>query len=135
MFVLLNEAWIFCYAELCHITSIQMGNRWRVIGKKYLWEEVFISTVKLRCFELWMDQEILFKITRGFTITNLIKIRPKKANKFFFSLLNTFFENYMCFAPYSSTVIALGLSFYSYHTIVMPLFVIVALIFNTCPNF
>ena len=56
-----------------------------MIGKKYLWEKVFISTVKLRCFELSMDQEILFKITRGFTKTNLIKIRPKKANISFFS--------------------------------------------------
>ena len=25
-----------CYAEFCHTTSIQMGNSWCVIGKKYL---------------------------------------------------------------------------------------------------
>ena len=97
-------------------------------------EKVFLSALNLRCFELWMDQGILFEITRGFTKTNLIKIRPKKLKDFTFSVLNTFFRNCMCFVTYSSTVIALGLSVYSCHTIVMPQFVIIALICNTCPN-
>ena len=87
-----------------------------------------------------MDQGILFEITQGFAKTDLIKIRRKK---FSFLVLNTFFRNYMCFAPYSSTVIALALSVYSCHTIVMPQFVIaLALICyneagpicNVCPN-
>ena len=129
MFLLVNEAWIFCYAEFCHTTSIQLDNSGRVTGEK-----IFISTLNLRCFELWMDQGILFEITRGFAKTNLIKIRPKEFKKFSFSVLNTFFRNYMCFAPYSSTVISLGLSVYSCHNIAMPQFVIIALIFNTCPS-
>ena len=129
MFLLVNEAWIFCYAEFCHTTSIQIGNSWRVIGKK-----LFISSMNLRCFELWMDQGILFEITWGFAKTNLMKIRQKKIKKFSFLVLNTFFRNYMCFATYSSTVIALELSVYCCHTIVMPQFVIIALICNTCPN-
>ena len=129
MFLLVNEAWIFCYAEFCHTTSIQLDNSGRVMGKK-----IFISTLNLRCFELWMDQGILFEITRGFAKTNLIKIRPKKFKKFSFSVLYTFFRNYICFAPYSSTVIALGPFVYSFHTIVMPQFVIIALICNTCSS-
>ena len=68
MFLLVNEAWIFCYAEFCHATSIQMGISWRVIGKK-----IFFSTVNLHYFELWMNQGILFEITRVFAKTNLIK--------------------------------------------------------------
>ena len=96
--------------------------------------KVFISTVNLLCFELWMDQVILFEITRGFAKTNLIKIRPKEFKKFSFSVLNTFFRNYMCFAPYSSMVISLGLSVYSCHTIAMPQSVKIALICNTWPN-
>ena len=40
----------------------------------------------------------------------------------------------MCFAPCSSTVFALALSVYSFHTIAIPKFVIIALICNTCPN-
>ena len=87
MFLLVNEAWIFCYAEFCHTTSIQLDNSGRVIGKK-----IFISTLNLRCFELWMDQGILFEITRGFAKANLIKYRPKNLKKFFFSVLYTFSE-------------------------------------------
>ena len=78
-------------------------------------------------FELWMDQGVLFETTRGFAKKNLIKIRPKKFKKFSFSVLNTFFRNYMCFVPYSSTVIALGLPVYSCHAIVMPQSVIIGL--------
>ena len=72
MFLLVNEVWVFCYAEFCNTTSIQWDNSGRVIGKK-----IFNSTLNLHCFELWMEQGILFEITQGSAKTNLIKNRPK----------------------------------------------------------
>ena len=104
MFPLVSEAWIFCYAEFSHATSTQMGNScWHVIGN-------------LRCFELWMDQGILLEITRGLTKTYPIKNRPKNFLKIS-SQYCTLFWNCIFFAPYSSTVITLGLSIYSCHNI------------------
>ena len=88
-FLLVNDAWLFCYAEFCHATSLQMCNSWRVIGK-----EIFISTVNLRCFEFWMDQGILFEITQGFAKTNLIKNGPKKFKKFYSQYCSLFLKLY-----------------------------------------
>ena len=110
-------------------SAIQMGNSGPVIEEK-----IFISTVNLRCFELWMDQGILFEITQGFTKTYLIKLGRKYLKNVFFLSIEHFFQKIYVLCTLSSTVIVLGVSVYGFHTTVMPKFVTIALICNNCSN-
>ena len=60
MFLLVNEAWIFCYVELYHATSIQTDNTWHVIGKKYLlaqWNLLFWTLNGPRDF-IWNNTRV-----------------------------------------------------------------------------